>query len=58
MDITVADFDGVLYHISNLPDDRSKIRVIASLCVLSILSNDSGEHFVEVFFRASRTRCG
>ncbi len=27
VDITVADFDGVLYHISNPDGDKSKIRV-------------------------------
>jgi actin related protein 2/3 complex subunit 2 len=31
MDITVADFDGVLYHISNPNEDKSKIRVSISL---------------------------
>ncbi|KAJ8313684.1 hypothetical protein KUTeg_008245 [Tegillarca granosa] len=28
LDITVADFDGVLYHISNPNEDKSKIRLI------------------------------
>lgn len=27
IDVTVADFDGVLYHISNLNGDKTKIRV-------------------------------
>lgn len=27
MDITIADFDGVLFHISNLSGDKTKIRV-------------------------------
>ncbi|XP_019881519.1 probable actin-related protein 2/3 complex subunit 2 [Aethina tumida] len=31
IDVTVADFDGVLYHISNLNQDKSKIRVSISL---------------------------
>ena len=31
MDVTVADFDGVLYHISNINGDKSKIRV--SICL-------------------------
>ncbi|XP_023014449.1 actin-related protein 2/3 complex, subunit 2 [Leptinotarsa decemlineata] len=31
IDITVADFDGVLYHISNLNGDKSKIRTSISL---------------------------
>lgn len=26
-DVTVADFDGVLYHMSNLNGDKTKIRV-------------------------------
>lgn len=31
MDTTVADFDGVLYHISNLNGDKSKLRISISL---------------------------
>lgn len=31
IDITIADFDGVLYHISNLDQDRMKLRVSISL---------------------------
>lgn len=31
IDVTVADFDGVLYHISNLNGDKSKIRTSISL---------------------------
>lgn len=31
IDITVADFDGVLYHISNLNGDKTKIRTSISL---------------------------
>lgn len=31
IDVTVADFDGVLYHISNVNGDKSKIRVSISL---------------------------
>lgn len=31
VDTTVADFDGVLYHISSLPGDKTKIRVSISL---------------------------
>lgn len=31
IELTVADFDGVLYHISNLNGDKSKIRVSISL---------------------------
>jgi actin related protein 2/3 complex subunit 2 len=31
VDITIADFDGVLYHISNPDNDKSKIRVSISL---------------------------
>lgn len=31
VDITVADFDGVLYHISNVNGDRSKVRLSISL---------------------------
>lgn len=27
IDVTVADFDGVLFHISNLKGDKTKIRV-------------------------------
>ena len=35
VDVTVADFDGVLYHISNPGEDKTKIRV----------SNDEPEMF-------------
>jgi len=31
IDVTVADFDGVLYHISNLNADKTKVRVSISL---------------------------
>lgn len=31
VDVTVADFDGVLYHVSNINGDKSKIRVSISL---------------------------
>ena len=31
IDITVADFDGVLFHISNPDGDKGKIRISASL---------------------------
>jgi len=31
IDVTVADFDGVLYHISNVNSDKTKIRVSISL---------------------------
>jgi len=31
VDVTVADFDGVLYHISNINGDKAKIRVSISL---------------------------
>lgn len=27
IDVTVADFDGVLFHISNLNGDKTKVRV-------------------------------
>lgn len=27
IDVTVADFDGVLFHISNLKGDKTKVRV-------------------------------
>jgi len=31
VNVTVADFDGVLYHISNPDNDKSKLRVSISL---------------------------
>ena len=34
LDVTVADFDGVLFHISNPGGDKSKITVSACLCPL------------------------
>lgn len=27
IDVTVADFDGALFHISNLNNDKTKVRV-------------------------------
>ena len=30
VDVTVADFDGVLFHISNLNGDKTKVRVSIS----------------------------
>ena len=31
VDVKVADFDGVLYHISNVPGDKSKSKVLVSI---------------------------
>lgn len=31
-DVVIADFDGVLFHISNLSGDKSKLRVSRHLC--------------------------
>lgn len=31
IDITIADFDGVLFHISNINNDKTKVRVSISL---------------------------
>ncbi|KAF5291413.1 hypothetical protein FQR65_LT01724 [Abscondita terminalis] len=31
IDVTVADFDGVLYHISNINSDKTKVRISISL---------------------------
>jgi hypothetical protein len=34
IDITVADFDGVLFHISNVGGDKTKVRV----CILYVIN--------------------
>lgn len=31
IDITIADFDGVLFHISNVNNDKTKVRVSTHL---------------------------
>lgn len=33
IDVTVADFDGVLFHISNIKSDKTKVRV-SRVCVV------------------------
>lgn len=38
IDITIADFDGVLFHISNIGGDKTKVRVCTSFSIL-ILSD-------------------
>ncbi|XP_064401736.1 actin-related protein 2/3 complex subunit 2-like [Halichondria panicea] len=55
IDITVADFDGVLFHISNPDGDKGKIRISASLKFFGdlqqhgaegLLQREYGEYFV------------
>lgn len=36
-DVVIADFDGVLFHISNLRGDKSKIRVSVQECRITQL---------------------
>ncbi len=43
IDITVADFDGVLFHISNPDGDKGKIRISASLKFFGDLQQHGAE---------------
>lgn len=47
VDITVADFDGVLYHISNPNDDRGKIRVSISLKFYKDLQGHGADELIK-----------
>ena len=47
VDVKVADFDGVLFHISNPPDNKSKIRISISLKFFGDLQS----HGADVFLR-------
>jgi actin related protein 2/3 complex subunit 2 len=50
IDITVADFDGVLYHISNPDCDKGKIRVSISLKFYSDLKAHGAEELIQKFY--------
>ena len=43
IDITVADFDGVMFHISNPDGDKGKIRISASLKFYSDLQQHDAD---------------
>ncbi|OWF48555.1 actin-related protein 2/3 complex subunit 2-like [Mizuhopecten yessoensis] len=47
IDITIADFDGVLYHISNPDDDKSKIRVSISLKFYKELQEHGADELIK-----------
>lgn len=47
LDITVADFDGVLYHISNPNEDKSKIRVSISLKFYKDLQDHGADDLIK-----------
>ena len=47
VDITIADFDGVLYHISNPNEDKSKIRVSISLKFFKDLQQHGADELVQ-----------
>nr|ABL85458.1 actin related protein 2/3 complex subunit 2 [Suberites domuncula] len=47
IDITVADFDGVLFHISNPDGDKGKIRISASLKFYADLKESGCEGFLK-----------
>lgn len=47
LDITVADFDGVLYHISNPDEDKSKIRVSISLKFYKDLQDHGADDLIK-----------
>lgn len=46
IDVTIADFDSVLYHVSNLNGDRSKIRVSISLKFYNSLQEHGAEDLI------------
>ncbi|XP_022310063.1 actin-related protein 2/3 complex subunit 2-like [Crassostrea virginica] len=50
VDITVADFDGVLYHISNPNDDKSKIRVSISLKFYKDLQGHGADELIKSIY--------
>jgi len=47
VDITVADFDGVLFHISNPDGDKSKIRVSISLKFYAELQKHGADELIQ-----------
>lgn len=47
IDITIADFDGVLYHISNPKDDKSKIRISISLKFYKELQEHGADELIK-----------
>lgn len=47
VDVTVADFDGVLYHISNPGEDKTKIRVSISLKFYKDLQEHGADELVQ-----------
>ncbi|CAH1789293.1 unnamed protein product [Owenia fusiformis] len=47
VDVTVADFDGVLYHVSQVNDDRSKIRVSISLKFYKDLQEHGADELIQ-----------
>lgn len=46
VDVTVADFDGVLFHVSNPPDNKSKIRISISLKFFGDLQTHGADGFL------------
>lgn len=50
IDVTVADFDGVLYHISNPDGDKGKIRVSISLKFFSDLKAHGAEELIQKIY--------
>lgn len=56
MNVTVADFDGVLYHISNPDNDKSKLLVSISLKFYKELQ-DHGADEVGPHFSGGLTIC-
>lgn len=47
IDITIADFDGVLYHISNPDGDKSKIRISISLKFYKDLQEHGADQLIK-----------
>lgn len=47
VDVTVADFDGVLYHVSNPGEDRTKVRVSISLKFYKDLQEHGADELIQ-----------
>lgn len=50
IDITVADFDGAIFHISNLNGDKTKIRVSISLKFYKDLQEHGADELIKQIY--------
>ncbi|XP_072029977.1 actin-related protein 2/3 complex subunit 2-like isoform X2 [Amphiura filiformis] len=53
IDITIADFDGVLYHVSNLDGDKTKVQVSISLKFYKDLQEHGADELLKKIYGAS-----